>query len=114
MGTRFIATREAPGDENVKNAIVAASELDTRLVMPGSQHRACAEDASVERLLEIDAKRGALTIADLMTRNRGSLSEGDDRRRHGGGAWSCGHGAGLISRCSQRQGIDRPDHARGR
>ncbi|MGB7389021.1 MAG: nitronate monooxygenase, partial [Pseudomonas neustonica] len=33
MGTRFIATQEAPVHENVKQAIVAASELDTRLVM---------------------------------------------------------------------------------
>src|SRR3954469_26034153 len=33
MGTRFIATREAPVHENVKKALVAASELDTRLVM---------------------------------------------------------------------------------
>ncbi|HAN89982.1 MAG TPA: nitronate monooxygenase, partial [Erythrobacter sp.] len=33
MGTRFIATQEAPVHENVKKAIVAASELDTRLVM---------------------------------------------------------------------------------
>lgn len=33
MGTRFIATQEAPVHENVKQAIVAASELDTRLIM---------------------------------------------------------------------------------
>src|SRR6185436_19477791 len=33
MGTRFIATKEAPVHENVKRALVAASELDTRLVM---------------------------------------------------------------------------------
>ncbi len=33
MGTRFMATKEAPIHENVKQAIVAASELDTRLVM---------------------------------------------------------------------------------
>ena len=33
MGTRFIATKEAPVHQNVKDAIVAASELDTRLVM---------------------------------------------------------------------------------
>src|SRR5690606_15694155 len=32
MGTRFIATKEAPVHEKVKQAIVAASELDTRLV----------------------------------------------------------------------------------
>ena len=33
MGTRFIATREAPVHAGVKAAIVAASELDTRLIM---------------------------------------------------------------------------------
>ena len=33
MGTRFMATKDAPIHENVKQAILAASELDTRLVM---------------------------------------------------------------------------------
>ncbi|MED5368369.1 MAG: nitronate monooxygenase, partial [Pseudomonadota bacterium] len=33
MGTRFIATKEAPVHQNVKDALVAASELDTELVM---------------------------------------------------------------------------------
>src|SRR5262244_409699 len=33
MGTRFIATKEAPAHDNVKEALVAASELDTRLIM---------------------------------------------------------------------------------
>ena len=33
MGTRFIATQEAPVHPNVKAALVGASELDTRLVM---------------------------------------------------------------------------------
>lgn len=35
MGTRFIATKEAPVHQNVKDTIVAASELDTRLIMRG-------------------------------------------------------------------------------
>ena len=33
MGTRFIATKEAPAHENVKQAPVAANELQTRLIM---------------------------------------------------------------------------------
>jgi NADH:quinone reductase (non-electrogenic) len=33
MGTRFVATKEAPVHDNVKQAVVAATELDTRLVM---------------------------------------------------------------------------------
>src|SRR3546814_21090399 len=31
MGTRFLATVEAPVHQNVKDAILAASELDTRI-----------------------------------------------------------------------------------
>jgi NADH:quinone reductase (non-electrogenic) len=33
MGTRFIATQEAPVHDNVKQAILAANEYDTRLIM---------------------------------------------------------------------------------
>ena len=33
MGTRFMATKEAPIHDNVKQALVAATELDTRLIM---------------------------------------------------------------------------------
>mgnify|MGYP003745821891 CR=1 FL=1 len=60
MGTRFIATKEAPVHENVKQAIVAASELDTRLVMRSLRNteRVMTNDA-VERLLEKERKLGA-------------------------------------------------------
>ncbi|HVV33296.1 MAG TPA: nitronate monooxygenase, partial [Vitreimonas sp.] len=52
MGTRFIATKEAPVHENVKKAIVAASELDTRLVMrPLRNTERVLTNAAVERLL---------------------------------------------------------------
>src|SRR6202140_4472084 len=54
MGTRFIATREAPVHVNVKNAIVAASELDTRRVMRALRNtERVLKNAGVERLLEI-------------------------------------------------------------
>jgi NADH:quinone reductase (non-electrogenic) len=33
MGTRFIATKEAPAHDNVKQALVAVNELQTRLIM---------------------------------------------------------------------------------
>ena len=56
MGTRFIATKEAPVHENVKQALVAASELDTRLVMrAAAQHRARAE----QRRRRTPARKGA-------------------------------------------------------
>jgi hypothetical protein len=55
MGTRFIETAEAPVHENVKNAIVAAFELDTRLIMRRLRNtERVLKRASVERLLEIE------------------------------------------------------------
>src|SRR6202008_4591771 len=66
MGTRFIATKEAPVHENVKKAIVAASELDTRLIMRALRNtERVLKNTAVERLLEIEREKGqALTIAD--------------------------------------------------
>ena len=58
MGTRFIATKEAPVHQNVKDAIVAASELDTRLVMrPLRNTERVLTNVAVERLLEKERKR---------------------------------------------------------
>src|SRR5271167_2608854 len=52
MGTRFIATQEAPVHPHVKNAIVSASELDTRLVMRALRNtERVLGNASVDRLL---------------------------------------------------------------
>jgi NAD(P)H-dependent flavin oxidoreductase YrpB (nitropropane dioxygenase family) len=67
MGTRFIATKEAPVHENVKKAIVAATELDTRLVMrPLRNTERVLKNAGVDRLLEIErAKGAALQFADI-------------------------------------------------
>src|SRR5689334_11335764 len=53
MGTRFIATKEAPVHDNVKKAIVAATELDTRLVMRALRNtERVLNNAAVERLLD--------------------------------------------------------------
>src|SRR6516162_4959549 len=46
MGTRFIATREASAHENVKQALVAANELQTRLIVRPLHTRAAALGAS--------------------------------------------------------------------
>lgn len=98
MGTRFIATKEAPVHENVKRAIVAASELDTRLVMRPLRNteRVMTNDA-VERLLEKERKLGdALKFEDIIEEVAGVypkiMMDGD----MDAGAWSCGMVAGLI------------------
>src|SRR4051794_19751809 len=65
MGTRFIATQEAPVHANVKAAIVAASELDTRLVMrPLRNTERVLNNAGVEALLAIEREKGARTQID--------------------------------------------------
>ncbi len=99
MGTRFIATKEAPVHENVKAAIVAASELDTRLVMRPLRNteRVMTNDA-VEDLLRIEKEKGAdLQFEDIIEQVAGVypriMTEGD----MDAGAWSCGMVAGLIN-----------------
>src|SRR5216117_4008908 len=67
MGTRFIATKEAPVHDHVKQALLAASELDTRLVMrPLRNTERVLKNAAVDRLLEKERALGReLTIADI-------------------------------------------------
>ena len=99
MGTRFIATKEAPVHQNVKDAIVAASELDTRLVMrPLRNTERVLTNSAVERLLEIEKEKGAdLQFSDVIEQVAGVypkiMMEGDMDV----GAWSCGMVAGLIN-----------------
>ena len=110
MGTRFIATKEAPVHEKVKQAIVAASELDTRLVMrPLRNTERVLTNAAVERLLVKERTLGAdLKFEDIMEEVAGVypriMMEGDMEA----GAWSCGMVAGLIHDVpTVRQLIDR-------
>ena len=67
MGTRFIATKEAPVHDNVKKALVAASELDTRLIMRALRNtERVLKNAAVDKLLEIEREKGAkLKIDDI-------------------------------------------------
>ena len=98
MGTRFIATQEAPVHQHVKDAIVAASELDTRLVMrPLRNTERVLKNAAVGRLLEKEKLLGTgLKFEDIVDEVAGVypkiMLEGD----MDAGAWSCGMVAGLI------------------
>lgn len=98
MGTRFIATTEAPVHQNVKDTIVAASELDTRLVMrPLRNTERVMTNAAVERLLKKEKALGdTLKFEDIIDEVAGVypriMLEGD----MDAGAWSCGMVAGLI------------------
>lgn len=98
MGTRFIATKEAPVHENVKQALVAASELDTRLVMrPLRNTERVLTNPAVERLLQKEKELGAnIKFEDIIEEVAGVypkiMKDGD----MDAGAWSCGMVAGLI------------------
>ncbi len=98
MGTRFIATKEAPVHENVKKAILAASELDTRLIMrPLRNTERVLANPAVDRLLAKERSLGAnLKFEDIIMEVGGVyprvMTEGDTNA----GAWSCGMVAGLI------------------
>jgi len=98
MGTRFICTKEAPVHQNVKDAIVAASELDTRLIMrPLRNTERVLVNPAVERVLATERAKGAeCTFEDILEDVAGVypkvMMDGDMDV----GAWSCGMVAGLI------------------
>jgi nitronate monooxygenase len=98
MGTRFIATKEAPVHENVKQAIVAASELDTRLVMrPLRNTERVLRNAAVDRLIAKEKELGAnLKFEDIMAEVAGVYPKIMLEGTMEAGAWSCGMVAGLI------------------
>ena len=98
MGTRFIATKEAPVHENVKHAILNASELDTRLVMrPLRNTERVLTNAGVEKLLAKEKALGsAITFADIAEEVAGIYPRIMLNGEMEIGAWSCGMVAGLI------------------
>ena len=62
MGTRFIATKEAPAHDNVKQALVAANELQTRLIMRSLRNtERVLTNGAVEEILAIERDKGADT-----------------------------------------------------
>ena len=99
MGTRFIATKEAPVHDNVKKAIVSGTELDTRLVMRALRNtERVLTNKGVERLIEKEREKGrTLKIEDILDEVAGVypkvMIDGD----MDAGAWSCGMVIGLIN-----------------
>ena len=98
MGTRFIATQEAPVHAKVKQAIVNATELDTTLIMRAINNtERVMVNQGVKILQAIEKEKGeALDIKDIIEQVAGIypkvMIDGDVES----GAWSCGMVAGLI------------------
>jgi nitronate monooxygenase len=98
MGTRFIATKEAPVHDHVKEAIVRTTELDTRLIMrPLRNTERVLNNAGVERLLEKERALGAnIQFEDIVPEVAGIYPKVMRDGQVDAGAWSCGMVAGLI------------------
>ena len=66
MGTRFVATREAPVHDNVKQALVTHGERDTRLIMRSLRNtERVMHNQTVDKVLEIE-NRGNTKIEDIV------------------------------------------------
>jgi nitronate monooxygenase len=97
MGTRFVATREAPVHENLKLALVRHSETDTRLIMRSLRNtERVLRNRAAEKVIEIEC-RGNTRIEDLIPYVSGSvgkkmLEDGDLEK----GTMAAGQCIGLI------------------
>src|SRR5258705_5730752 len=91
MGTRFIATKEAPVHDKVKQALLDASELDTRLIMrPLRNTERVLKNAAADRLLEKERTLGAaLTFADIVDDVSGVYPQILQQGEMDTGVWSC-------------------------
>ena len=99
MGTRFMATKEAPCHERVKKAIINATELDTRLVMrPLRNTERVLNNSAVEKLLEKEKELGSnIKFEDIMDEVAGVYPKVMLDGEMEAGAWSCGMVVGLIN-----------------
>lgn len=98
MGTRFMVTKEAPIHEQVKQAMVDASELDTALIYRTLRNTARVfKNGIADQVLEIEARPGPTRFEDIQplvqgAKGRELFAEGDLER----GIWSAGMVVGLI------------------
>ena len=99
MGTRFIATQDAPVHQNVKEAIVNASELDTRLIMRSlTNTERVLNNPAVESLMAKEKALGdELKFEDIIDEVAGVYPKVMMDGEPEAGAWSCGMVAGLVS-----------------
>lgn len=96
IGTRILATKEAPIHDNLKQALVQASELDTMLIMRSihATHRVWA-NAAARKCAELEAQNAdPMEIFDVVggVKTKMMYDEGD----LDAGVISCGQGVGLT------------------
>ena len=99
MGSRFMATKEAPIHDNVKQAMVAADERNTQLTNRALRNTSRVFKNEVSgKIQEIEREKGAdLKIEDLaeyLSGQRGKVVFEEGKVDHG--IWSAGMVVGLI------------------
>lgn len=98
MGTRFVATKEAPVHENLKQRMVEASELDTALIFRTLRNTARVfKNTVADQVVEIEAKPGPTNFEELAplvagVKGREVMDKGDLEY----GIWTAGMVMGLI------------------
>ncbi|XVV38348.1 NAD(P)H-dependent flavin oxidoreductase [Streptomyces sp. CA-100214] len=96
MGTRFVATQEAPAHPAVKQAIVDASELDTDLIFRPLRNtsRVAKNEISAEVVKILNAGGTFADVQHLVVGTRGItvFAEGDLTA----GVWTIGQSQGLV------------------
>ena len=99
MGTRFMATQEAPCHQNVKEALLEATELDTRLVMrPLRNTERVLNNSAAQKLLEKEVNLGDnIKIDDVLDQVAGVYPKVMLDGEMEAGVWSCGMVVGLIN-----------------
>lgn len=101
MGTRFIATEEAPVHQNVKDALVAASELDTELIMrPLRNTERVLANGAVNKILEKEKALGDEIHHRHHRRSCRGLSKNHAGRDHGCWGLELRDGCWVNSRCT--------------
>ena len=99
MGTRFVATQEAPVHEKIKQAMVDADERKTTLIFRTLNNTARVfKNKVAEAVLAIEARDGDTDFAEIQplvagTRGREAVLEQGDID---GGIWAAGMVIGLI------------------
>jgi NAD(P)H-dependent flavin oxidoreductase YrpB (nitropropane dioxygenase family) len=97
MGTRFVATREAPVHDNVKQALLQHTEQDTRLIMRSLRNtERVMHNSTVDKVLTIE-QQGDTRIDDIIPYVSGlvgkqMLENGDMEK----GTLAAGQSMGLI------------------
>ncbi len=98
MGTRFVATKEAPVHENLKQRMVEATELDTALIFRTLKNTARVfKNTVADKVVEIEGLPGQTNFEDLAplvagVKGREVMDKGDLEF----GIWTAGMVMGLI------------------